>query len=111
MNLAKPLLLLITAFAFYSTLAQKNQASISGKVVNENDQPLSKVSVSVLGKEKGTTTNDSGRFIINVTAGRPFALVFSYTGYKNYQRNFNLLQGEQENITVTLQPQANVLEG
>ena len=111
MNVIKPLLLLLFAFSFYSVFSQKNQAFVAGKVVNENDQPLFKVSVSVLGKDKGTTTNDSGRFTISVTADKPVALVFSYTGYKSYQRNFNLLQGERENVTIALQPQASVLEG
>ncbi|WP_018615512.1 TonB-dependent receptor [Segetibacter koreensis] len=94
----------------FSVFAQKKSATISGKVVNENDKPLFNVSISVLGKEKGTTTNDSGQFSITVTPGKPLALVFSYTGYKTFQRNFNLVEGEKENITVNLQPQANVLQ-
>jgi hypothetical protein len=63
-----------------------------------------------LGKDKGTTTNDSGQFVIKVTSGKPLALVFSYTGYKTFQRNFNLLEGEHEVITINLQPQTNVLQ-
>ena len=110
MNYRSPLLLLIIIFGFYPAFSQRNSASISGKVVNENDRPLSKVSVSILGKEKGTTTNDSGRFTISVAAERPIALVFSYTGYKPRQRSFNLLPGEHETVTITLQPQSAVLE-
>lgn len=94
-----------------AVFCQKNQATISGKVLNENDYPLARVNVSIAGKDIGTITNDSGMFSIKVTSGRPFALVFSYTGYKNLQRNFNLLENEHENITVTLQPRQNVLQG
>jgi hypothetical protein len=94
----------------FSVFSQKKIATISGKVINENGRPLLNVSISILGKENGTTTNDSGKFSIKVTSGKPLALVFSYTGYKTFQRNFTLLEGEHEKITVSLQPQANILK-
>jgi hypothetical protein len=111
MNFHKILLLSLLIFSYHTVFSQKHQSVISGKVLNENDHPLSNVTVSVLSKEKGTTTNDSGKFSITVAAGKPFALVFSYTGYKTYQRNFNLVEGEHESVTVTLQQQQNVLQG
>ena len=83
------------------------KATVSGKVLDENDHPLIHVSVSVIGKSIGILTNDSGKFTIKVQPGRPFALEFSYTGYKTLQRNFNLLEGENETITVQLQRQQN----
>lgn len=110
MAFMKNLLLFLFFFSFYPVFSQKNEAVISGKVLNENDYPLAHVNVSILGKEKGTTTNDSGQFSIKVNSDKPFALVFSHTGYKTFQRNFNLLQGEHENITVNLQLQTNVLQ-
>lgn len=104
------LLLFLITFTL-SAFSQNKKATISGKVVDENEKPLFHVSVSILGRQGGTTTNDSGRFSITVTAGRPLALVFSYTGYKSEQRNFNLLQGENEVVTIQLQAQQNVLQG
>ena len=89
---------------------QVKKATVSGKVLDENDRPLIHVSVSVIGKNLGILTNDSGKFTIKVQPGRPFALEFSYTGYKTLQRNFNLLEGENETITVQLQRQQNVLK-
>lgn len=104
--------LLLFLIVFTSpALAQNKKATISGKVIDENERPLIHVNVSILGREKGTATNDSGKFLITVTAGRPLALIFSYTGYKTVQRNFNLSEGENEIITVQLQAQQNVLEG
>lgn len=103
-------LLLLSILCTFSALGQTKKATISGKVVDENDKPLFHVNISILGKEKGTTTNDSGSFLITVTPGRPVALVFSFTGYKNVQRNFNLLDGENEVVTVQMQSQQNVLE-
>ena len=104
-------LLLLLIVSTFSAFGQTKKATVSGKVIDENDKPLLHVNISILGREKGTTTNDSGKFLITVTPGRPLALVFSYTGYKNVQRNFNLLEGENEIITVQLQTEQNVLEG
>ena len=103
--------LLFTLF-FLSTIlsAQKKAGIITGIVLDENDNPLGKVSISILGREKGTTTNDSGRFVLEVPSGRPVALIFSYTGYKYQQRNFSISGGEQETITIHLEKGENVLE-
>lgn len=89
---------------------QKKTALIFGKVTDENDRPLFHVSVSIIGRSTGTLTNDSGKFTIKVPAERPFALEFSYTGYKTQQRNFNMLEGEKENITILLQTRRNELQ-
>jgi hypothetical protein len=98
-------------FNCFVASAQKKPAVISGKIVDENNLALTGVSVSILGKETGTTSTDSGTFTIQVTSGRPLALVFSFTGYKTYQRSFNLSEGEREVITVQLEKQENVLQG
>ncbi len=89
---------------------QKKNATILGKVTDENDRPLFHVSVSIIGRSTGTLTNDSGKFTIKVPAERPFALEFSYTGYKTQQRNFNMLEGEKENISIQLKTRQNELQ-
>ena len=72
------------------SMAQKKQATVSGRIVDENEQPLARVSISILGKNTGISSNDSGSFHLKVPSNRPFALLFSYTGYKTEQRNFYL---------------------
>ncbi len=104
-----PFLLLIILFPFV-VFCQKKNATILGKVTDENDRPLFHVSVSIIGRSTGTLTNDSGKFTIKVPAERPFALEFSYTGYKTQQRNFNMLEGEKENINIQLQTRQNELQ-
>ncbi|MDB5191644.1 MAG: TonB-dependent receptor [Segetibacter sp.] len=90
---------------------QTKVATISGIVLDENERALANVSVTILGRDEGTTTNDSGRFTIQVASGRAFALTFSYTGFKEAQRNFTLSEGEKETVTVKLQKAENVLDG
>ena len=93
------LLLLLSATVF----SQRHSATISGTVTNEAERPLPRVSVIILGKQSGITTNDSGRFSITVQADKAFALVFSYTGYKTVQQNFYLSNGEAETISIQLE--------
>lgn len=107
----RQIFLLVTClFLALFTFAQKNPAYVSGKVVDENEKPLPKVSVTILGQSKGIITNDSGYFRIRVTADKAFALVFSYTGYSSLQKNFLLNEAEEETITIRLQPGEKTLE-
>ncbi len=97
------LLFFIFFNSFPPLFAQKKTAEVSGKVLNEDDKPLVGVTVQMLNVELNTITNDSGFFRINVTANKPIALVFNYTGYTSVQKNFFLHNGEKEKITVKLQ--------
>jgi CarboxypepD_reg-like domain/TonB-dependent Receptor Plug Domain len=104
-----PLLFINLLFAFVCH-AQKKSATVSGKVIDENENPLSHVSVTILGQQRGIITSDSGTFQIKVPADKAFALIFSYTGYKTIQQNFLLNESEQESVTIRLEPSSTVLE-
>jgi hypothetical protein len=90
---------MITAFAS----AQKKTATVSGRVIDDNENPLAKATVVILGRSTGTTTNDSGYFSIKVSAERSFALVFSHGGYSEVQKSFFLSDGEEEKIIVRME--------
>lgn len=68
------------------------------------------VSVIILGKQTGISTNDSGKFTINVVPNKAMALVFSYTGYKTKQQKFILNNGENETAVIQLEKGENVLD-
>ena len=78
-----------------TALSQKKTAFVSGKVIDENEKPLQNVSVVILGRSSGTITNNSGYFKITVPAGKAFGLIFSYSGYKEVQKNFYLSSNEE----------------
>jgi hypothetical protein len=86
-----------------SAIAQKKSATLSGTVVDDNDKPLSKVSVIILGKESGTLTSDSGIFVLKAPADKAFGVVFSYTGFRTQQKNFFLSENEKERIVIKLE--------
>ncbi|MFT3934575.1 MAG: TonB-dependent receptor [Chitinophagaceae bacterium] len=71
--------------------------TITGKITNENGEPLAGVSVVVKGTSKGTTTNAAGVFSINAEVGE--TLEFSFIGFKIS----TLKVDNNTNITVQLQ--------
>ena len=110
MNHPKLFLSCILLFAYSFAFSQKKPAYVSGKVLDENENPLSNVSVVILGQQKGIITSDSGTFRLKVTADRAFALVFSYTGFRSQQKNFLLSENEEETIVIRMEREGKVLE-
>jgi hypothetical protein len=98
--------ILLSVFVF----SQKKMASVSGKVLDDNENPLSNVSIVILGRQTGVSTNDSGYFNIKVPAERSFALIFSYTGYRTEQKNFLLSEKEKETVTIRMERGTTVLQ-
>ena len=100
---------LIFSLLFLTAAAQKKSAFVSGRVIDANDNGLAKVSVIMLGKTSGITTNDTGYFRIQVPAEKSFALVFTHTGYAETQKNFYLSEKEEEKVVVKLKQQGKTL--
>jgi hypothetical protein len=90
--------------------AQKKSATVSGKVVDDNDRPLGGVSIIILGRQTGQLSSDSGTFLVKVPAEKAFALVFSSSGYRTEQRNFYLSDGEAERVVVRLDKSTRTLD-
>jgi len=105
-------LLLFCIFCLFSFVltAQNNASWVKGLVLDENDKPLPKVSVLILGKREGVFSNDSGRFQIRVPAGQSFALRFTHSGYTDRQKNFYLNPGETEQVVIRMSPSGKTLE-
>ncbi|HTN05742.1 TonB-dependent receptor [Agriterribacter sp.] len=90
--------------------AQQRTAVVSGKVVDAEERPLAMVTVTVLGRQSGVLTSDSGSFSIKVPAAKAIALTFSFTGFHTVQRSFYLTENEQEKIVVRLESNSKVLQ-
>ncbi len=104
----------IAAFVFclftITAAAQTKYANISGKITDENDAPLSNVSIIILGKNSGAVSSDSGTFSVRVPAQKSLALVFSSSGFISRQRNFFLSNEETEMIDVQMKRDGKILE-
>lgn len=104
------LLLLIPFLSVLTVYGQKKQAVVVGRIVDENENPLKRASIALLGKTTGVNSSDSGTFRIVVPANKAFALIISHLGYKTEQRNFILNENEVEQITIRMEPGTKELE-
>lgn len=55
---------------------------ISGKILNDKNEPLSGVSVKIVGAPGGVSSNGEGLYTITLAAGRKYELEFSAVGYE-----------------------------
>lgn len=105
---------LLTALLFFliglSVSAQNKFATVTGIIMDENENALSNVTVTILGKNSGIISNDSGTFIIRVTAEKSLALTFTHTGYLSVQKNFYLSPGENEEVTIRMTREGKTLK-
>jgi hypothetical protein len=89
---------------------QSKYATISGRVVDENDIAIKNVSIVILGKNTGILSSDSGTFSLKVLAKKSIGLTFSHAGFIDQQKNFYLSNDELETITVQLKKGTRTLE-
>ena len=105
---------LLTTFIFclfyFTVTAQNKSATVTGRILDENEHPLNNVTIAILGKNSGIVSTDSGTFTIRVSAEKPLALTFSHTGFLTAQKNFYLSPGETEQITIRLARVGKTLE-
>jgi len=97
-------------FIALSSSAQKKVAFVSGKVIDENENAVAGATVTILGKQNGILTSDSGSFRIKVPAEKAFALIFSHADFHDVQKNFYLSESEEEQVTVRLLRNSKALE-
>ncbi len=75
----KKILLIMIGVFFFST----GFAQITGKIFDENGEPIPGATVMVKGTSNGTTTNSDGKYSIEAKTGD--ILVFSYLGYQRQE--------------------------
>ena len=100
----------LLCFLVFTAAAQTKFATINGKIVDENDDPLKNVSIIILGKNSGIVSTDSGSFSIKVPAQKSLAIIFSYAGFIAQQKNFFLSNDETETIMIQLKQTGKVLD-
>lgn len=93
-----------------ASFSQKNNSYIRGRVIDDNEHPLSKVSITIIGQNKSILSNDSGRFTITITANKSTGLLFSYTGFYDVQKTFKLSADETENIVIKMKRSEKTME-
>lgn len=110
MHLHRSFLFAFTILLGLASNAQQNTATVQGKVVDDEEKPVSNVSISLAGTARGTSTSDSGTFIIKLPANQSLALLFTATGFHTVQRNFFLSGNEVEKVVVRISKTSQVLQ-
>jgi Holliday junction resolvase-like predicted endonuclease len=99
---------IIICFLPFIANSQKN-ATITGKIIDEEHKLLAGASITLLGKNMSTVSNDSGFFSLKIPSNKVISLLFSYTGYIKVQKNIILNSGETEFITIRLKKDTTTL--
>lgn len=91
-------------------LAGQN-ATINGKVVDEDNRPVQFANVSIFPTGNGAATDKTGRFSIIVPAGRDLSISISFLGYEKYQEALKLKDGEVVEKIFVLRKSVDMLPG
>ena len=76
-------------------------SQIKGTVTDDKGNPLAFVNIFEENTYNGTTTNDKGKFTLNVKSESP-TIIFQYLGYKTVKRSITKIQFS-ENLNITLE--------
>ena len=79
-------ILFVVMIGIYNSRAQTQ--IISGKVIDDKNQPLAKATVKVKNGKAGTSTDDEGKFSLSVSS-LPVDLEISFTGYETVEQKVN----------------------
>lgn len=94
----KGLIKLLLSFLLFSFCTAAQAQAVSGKVSDEGGKPLPGVTITVKGASNGTTTDGSGRYMINAPSNA--VMVFTYVGYNPSE----VAVGGRREVDVVLTP-------
>lgn len=116
-NFLKYILLFSLCFMVNKILiAQTTQASISGKILNNEKKPQVAASVSVRNESTGfvtkTLTNTQGEFIFKeLPLGGPYTVNVTFSGYGEQKRSgYSLNQGDAVKVDINMEVKETTLE-
>lgn len=98
------------------TNGQATNASFTGLVTNEKNEPIPGATVQIKNESTGFTTGtqtqaDGRYFLRQLPLGGPYVLTISSIGFATTQRNgFSLDQGSSVSVNVAIQEQATALD-
>ena len=92
---------------FTSVLVNAQMVTLSGKVVDQNQEPLSGATIQIRSLNQGATTDIEGKFSLTISKGT-YKVAISYLGFKTRYLDQKITQNE--NIIVELFLEETILE-
>lgn len=86
------LLLALTAFVFKG---RAQQFVLSGRIVDEQNKPISFVSIYIRNSTYGTTSNDDGYYQFKLTAGM-YKIMYRFVGFKEQTQTVTITDQDQQ---------------
>ena len=94
-------------FLFVSVLTNAQKFTVSGKIVNKNQEALPGATILVKETNQGTSSDLNGAFKLNLENGT-YSVRVSYVGFKTVEKNIRL--NEDKVLTIVLSADENVLD-
>ncbi len=95
-------IVLSAIFTLASIYTYAQTATLQGRVMNERGRALDAATVAVEGTTTGITTNEKGQYTLQVQAGTPIKVVFSYSGFITEKKEITLTEGETKTLDIRL---------
>lgn len=85
---------------------------LTGKVINESNEPVSGVSVKIIGAGSGIITDIEGRYTFHLLSGKKYELEFSAVGYESKNiTDVEVVTGQVNELNIVLNVKSKELAG
>jgi len=101
-----PMRKIFTLWFSWIILAGYGQTQVSGRVIDENGNPLPYVSIIFTGTTQGTISDENGKFFL-ASDKKQSSITLAYLGYKTRTVP---LKSRNNTVTVRMEPEAETLE-
>ncbi len=95
-------IVLSAIFLMVSIYTYAQTATLQGRVMNERGRALDAATVAIEGTAVGATTNDKGQYTLQIQAGTPVKIVFSYSGFITDKKEITLSENETKTLDIRL---------
>ena len=93
------LLLMVSAA---SAFAQSNNATLFGKITDQEGKPLDMVNISIKNSSIGTVSNRAGEYLLRIPAKKPIVIVFSFIGYQAVEKIMTASEEQRLELNVSI---------
>ena len=76
-------------FVIIFLVSLQSFSQIKGTITNAKDSTLAFVNIYIEGTYIGTTSNDDGKYELNVSEKKSYTIIFKYLGYKTLKKKIN----------------------
>lgn len=96
-------LLLISAFLIQATVLLAQQATVTGKIITDDSKPLERVNIFINNKTFAGSTSNTGIYLVNIPAGEPVSITYTFLGFDTIYKEVNLSPGEVHELNIQMQ--------